>query len=95
MNRPGWLKVLRDIVIFGVGVGIVIKQTGFPFLLDPPHSGVSVPALVVGALFCNGPVVLQALAIRFGTGSSGAPSEPSSQPSSLGSSPTRSPTGGE
>jgi hypothetical protein len=63
-------------VIFGVGIGIVIQQTGFPFLLESPEHP-SVPALVVGALFCNGPVMLKALALRFGGGSSSLPSGPS------------------
>ena len=94
MSVPSWLKYVRDIVIFGVGVGIVVGQTGFPYLVDPPSTGPSIPALVVGALFCNGPVMLQALALRFGGGQpSGAappsppalPSEPSPEPSSGGS----------
>lgn len=81
-------------MIFGVGVGIVVQQTGFPYLLESPPGGPNVWSLVVGALFCNGPVVLQALALRFGGGSSsavappqqpGLPSEPSPEPSSGGS----------
>lgn len=82
MNRPGWLTYIRDIAIFLIGVGIVIKQTGFPYILDSPESGLSVPALIIGALFCNGPVVLQALSIRFGTGTPGRSPESSSPPSS-------------
>lgn len=78
MSRPGRLTYLRDIVIFAVGLGIVVQQTGFPFLVDSPDK-VSIPALVVGALFCNGPVMLQALALRFGgtTSTAGPPPAPS------------------
>lgn len=82
MNKPKWLTYVMDIVIFVIGVGIVVKQTGFPFILEPPSSGPSIPALITGALFCNGPVVLQALNIRFGTGSSSSPQASSSLPSS-------------
>jgi hypothetical protein len=78
-----WGKYLRDTIIFLIGIGIVVGETGFPFLVDRPPQGPSVLALVTGALFCNGPVVLQALAIRFGTsgsqGSQGSP-DPQSQP---------------
>jgi len=82
VNRPGWLTYARDVIIFVIGLGIVIKQTGFPFLLESPEKGLSIPALITGALFCNGPVVLQALSIRFGTGSSSSPRDSSLQPSS-------------
>lgn len=93
-SRPGWGTYLRDTIIFIIGAGIVIGQTGFPFLLDAPPGGPSIPALVVGALFCNGPVVLAALALRFGTGSSGQPQGPASQVSPSGPSPAPS-SGGE
>lgn len=82
-----------DLVLFGVGIGIVIGQTGFPWLVEAPKDGPEVWSLIVGALFCNGPVMLQALALRFGGGSSpspaqlsapGSPPEPSSAPSSGG-----------
>jgi hypothetical protein len=73
--------LLRDVVIFVIGLGIVLGQTGFPYLIDAPAK-LSIPALITGALFCNGPVVLQALAIRFGTGSPGSQSASSSPPSS-------------
>jgi hypothetical protein len=71
-------------VIFVIGVGIVVQQTGFPWLLESPDKPLSIPALVVGALFCNGPVMLQALALRFGggtspSGQSPAPSQPDSR----------------
>jgi hypothetical protein len=94
VSWPSWLKYVRDVVIFSVGVGIVVGQTGFPYLVDAPASGPSIPALVVGALFCNGPVMLQALALRFGGGSPSEqapppqpalPSAPSSESSSGGS----------
>lgn len=95
MSRPTWRTYIRDIVIFAVGVGIVVQQTGFPYLLDSPDQ-LSIPALLTGALFCNGPVVLQALALRFGAGTStsgqqpapspsASPPEPSSETSSGGS----------
>lgn len=87
-------KLLRDVIIFGVGVWIVVGQTGLPFLIDTPDK-ISIPALITGALFCNGPVVLQALSIRFGTGSSGSSPESSSPPSSPESSSPAPSSGGE
>lgn len=78
MSRPGRLTYARDAVIFVIGVGITIQQTGFPWLLESPER-MNPWALLTGALFCNGPVVLQALALRFGAGTS--QSGPSSEPS--------------
>lgn len=77
-SRPGIATYIRDTILFVIGVGITIGQTGFPRLLDMPEGGPSIPALITGALFCNGPVVLQALALRFGggTSSSAPPAEP-------------------
>lgn len=94
-GRPDARTFIRDTIIFAVGLGIVVGQTGFPFLLDPPPGGPNVWSLMTGALFCNGPVVLQALALRFGSSTSGSaqspgpavppsPSAPSSAPSSAG-----------
>lgn len=87
MTRPGtpsWGTYLRDSILFAFGVALVMKQAGMYFA--PPTAGPSIPLIVVGALFCNGPVVLQALALRFGTGSRSdppPPSEPPPQPGQL------------
>jgi hypothetical protein len=89
--RPGWFVLLRDTAIFLTGLAIVLKQAGIFFA--SPEAGPNIVLIVLGGLFCNGPVVLQALALRFGTGgSSPAPpppgpdlqSVPSSGPSSGG-----------
>jgi len=91
---PGAGTLLRDVTLFLVGICIVVKQTGLPWLLESAAKP-SVWYLAVGALFCNGPVVLQALTIWRGAGtsspgqspglpSSGSPSEPSPAPSSAG-----------
>lgn len=79
MSRPGAVTLIRDTIIFAVGVGITIGQTGFPYLLEAPDQGPSIPALVVGALFCNGPVVIQALQARFGGGTSSSGQSPEQQ----------------
>jgi hypothetical protein len=93
VSRPGKLVVLRDIVLFAVGLGIVLQQTGFPFVLESPEK-LNLYALVTGALFCNGPVVLQALAIWFGRSTSSAgPSQPAS-PSQPPSEPLPETSGG-
>ena len=86
MKLPGWVALLGKMALFVTGLGIVVTQTGFLWLIEAPKDGPSIPALICDALFCNGPGVLQALSIRFGTSSSGAPSQPSSQPSSSPSS---------
>lgn len=94
-TRPDARTFVRDTIIFGVGVWITAGQTGLPYLVEPPAAGPNVWSLLVGALFCNGPVVLQALALRFGSSTSGSvpsqapqapgsPSAPSSVPSSGG-----------
>jgi hypothetical protein len=94
-TRPDARTFVRDTIIFGVGVWITVGQTGLPYLVEPPPAGPNVWSLLVGALFCNGPVVLQALALRFGSSTSGSapsqvpqapgsPSAPSSVPSSGG-----------
>lgn len=94
MSRPDARTFIRDTIIFSTGLGITVGQTGFPYLVPAPAGGPNVWALLVGALFCNGPVMLQALALRFGgTSTSGQvpelpaplpPSAPSSAPSSGG-----------
>lgn len=57
---------LRDLILFGVGVAIILKQSGI--LLEPPPGGVHIEVLFIGALFCNGPLMLQYLSLRRGTG---------------------------
>lgn len=95
MSTPTWLKYIRDIVLFAIGAAIVLKQAGLlPPDYQPPTGGPSVVLLVVGALFCNGPLMLQALPMLFRSGSSSPPealppapvqpSGPSSAPSSGG-----------
>jgi hypothetical protein len=59
-----------------------MKQAGMGF--DPPEGGPSIPLIILGGLFCNGPVMLQALALRFGTGSPSGPPPPSAPPSPPG-----------
>jgi hypothetical protein len=93
VSRPGRLTYARDIVIFVIGVGIVVQQTGFPWLLDSPDK-VNVWSLAVGALFCNGPVMLQALALRFGGGTSQPGPLPQPSPSPLPSEPSPAPSSG-
>ena len=75
-SRPDVRTFIRDTIIFGVGVWITVGQTGLPYLVDPPPGGPNVWSLLTGALFCNGPVVLQALALRFGAGTSGSARSP-------------------
>jgi hypothetical protein len=64
-TRIPWGTYLRDTIIFLIGAGIVLGQTGFPFLIEQPANGPSIPALITGAVFCNGPVAIQALTILF------------------------------
>jgi hypothetical protein len=85
--------VATDVALFVVGLGIVVMQTGFPWLLAAPEK-LNLYALITGALFCNGPVVLQALAIwRGGATSSAGPSQPPS-PSPPPSAPLPETSGG-
>lgn len=83
--------MLRDVALFLVGVAIVLKQAGIGF--PAPPGGPEVELIILGGLFCNGPLMLQFLALRFGSGGPGSapaspvpplPSEPSSVPSSGG-----------
>lgn len=95
-TRPDARTFIRDTIIFGVGIWITVGQTGLPHLVEPPPGGPNIWSLLTGALFCNGPVVLQALALRFGAGTSGSassqvPQAPAS-PSALSSEPS---SGGE
>lgn len=93
MSRPGWGTYVRDTVLFVFGIVIVMKQAGLYF--PAPDGGPEVELIILGGLFCNGPVMLQFLSLRFGTsgsqGQSGSsvppsPSVPPSVPSS-GTSP--------
>lgn len=93
MSTPGKRTVARDIILFVVGLGIVLLQTGFPFVLAPPEK-LNLYALVTGALFCNGPVVLQALAIWFGRNTSSAGQSPPASPSPPPSEPLPETSGG-
>lgn len=81
-------------MIFGIGIGIVLQQTGFPLLLESPQQGPSIPALVIGALFCNGPVMLQALALRFGGGTAQSGQQPEQPPSVSSSESSAEPSSG-
>jgi hypothetical protein len=59
---------VRDTLIFLVGIAIVLKQAGIVFA--PPPDGPSIQLIITGGLFCNGPVMLQFLSLRFGGGAS-------------------------
>lgn len=67
-RRPGWTTYIRDTILFLSGLAIVFKQAGIFF--HPPENGPEIELIILGGLFCNGPVMLQALALRFGTGTS-------------------------
>lgn len=93
MDARSLTTYLRDLGLYLLGVYIAMSEVGVP-PFQRPSSGPNVWVLVFAGLLCNGPVVLQALALRFGTGgqrpelppSPPAPSpEPSSAPSSGGS----------
>lgn len=71
MNRPGWLTLLRDVALFLVGVAIVLKQAGIVF--PAPANGPEIELIILGGLFCNGPLMLQFLALRFGSSGQGSP----------------------
>jgi hypothetical protein len=91
-RRPGWVTYLRDTLLFLAGLAIVFKQAGIGF--DPPDGGPEIELIILGGLFCNGPVVLQALAIRTGSGGSPSSTPPPGPPSppELSSAPS---SGGE
>jgi hypothetical protein len=81
VNRPTWLTLLRDVALFLVGVALVLKQAGIGF--PAPEGGPQIELIIVGGLFCNGPLMLQFLALRFGSGGSGSQPQspvPPSQP---------------
>lgn len=92
-SKPTWRTYVTDTILFVVGLGIVLKQTGFPFLLESAEKP-SVWYLITGALFCNGPVVLQALALRFGGGTSTPGPSPEASPPALPSAPSSEPSSG-
>jgi hypothetical protein len=76
---PSWVRtalgVVRDLILFVFGVVIVMKQAGLYF--PAPAGGPEIELIILGGLFCNGPVMLQFLALRFGaSGSQGAPGSP-------------------
>jgi hypothetical protein len=70
------MVVLRDTVIFVLGVLIIARQAGIFFA---PPSSVSIELLTVGALMCNVPGILHVIAWRTGgiapPSSSPAPSQ--------------------
>jgi hypothetical protein len=83
--------MLRDVALFLLGVSIVLKQAGIFF--PAPHGGPQIELIIIGGLFCNGPLMLQFLALRFGSNGQGSapaspappsPRTPSSAPSSGG-----------
>lgn len=78
-NLASLRTYIRDLVLFGVGVSLILKQAGIIF--RPPDGGVELELLLLGALFCNGPLVLQYLSLRRGT----LPSLPQELPSAPGS----------
>lgn len=72
---PGWLTIVRDLATFLLGILIVLKQAGIGF--SPPDK-ISIELLVIGALCCNVPGILQVLAWRSGQTSidgSGSPQD--------------------
>lgn len=81
MSRPDKRTVARDVILFVVGLGIVLAQTGFPFVLAPPEK-LNLYALITGAVFCNGPVVIPLLMawLTRGTSSAGPSQPPSPSP---------------
>lgn len=80
-RRPGWGTYVRDTILFTVGIVIGLSQAGIP-PFTPPEGGPDVELLIFAGLLCNGPVMLQALALRFGTGGSPVPPQPAVPPSS-------------
>lgn len=68
---------------FILGLAIILKQAGI--LFDPPPNGPSVELLVIGALCCNVPGILQV--IQWRAGISGPSSPPESPQSSSPSAP--------
>jgi hypothetical protein len=83
---------VRDLILFGVGIVIILKQAGI--LFPPPVGGVSLELLFLGALFCNGPLVLQYLSLRRGIPTPLPPAPPSVPDLPLGP-PSASSSGGD
>lgn len=90
-RHPGWGTYLRDTVLFLVGIVIGLSQAGIPPFPAPPR-GPDVELLIFAGLLCNGPVMLQALALRFGGTGSPSPTPPPALPSS--SEPSSAPSSG-
>lgn len=70
----------------------MLKQAGIIF--PPPTGGVSLELLFLGALFCNGPLVLQYLSLRRGI-STPLPPPPASAPDLPSVPPPASSSGGD
>lgn len=83
---------VRDTILFGVGIVIILKQAGIIF--PPPDGGVQLELLFLGALFCNGPLVLSYLSLRRGIPTPLPPQLPS-EPGSPSAPPSVSSPGGE
>ncbi len=64
-SRPSWVVLVRDIAVFVLGFAILASQAGLPPFEAPKE--ISIPLLAIGALCCNVPGILQAMAWRFGT----------------------------
>lgn len=92
-RKPGLGTYIRDTVLFTVGIAIGLSQAGIP-PFDPPPGGPDVELLIFAGLLCNGPVMLQALALRFGSTGSQSPTPQPEPPSSPELSPAPS-SGGE
>lgn len=80
------ITYIRDLGLYALGIYMAMSETGVP-PFDRPSGGPNVWVLIFAGLLCNGPVVLQALSIRFGSGPSSRPDqqatlpEPSPEPS--------------
>jgi len=95
VSNWGWTSVrtyARDLVLFGVGIAIILKQAGI--LFDPPSTGPSLELLGIGALFCNGPLFLSYVSLRRGTNTP-LPPEHRSAPVSPSAPPSVSSSGGD
>ena len=88
MTRPGWGTYARDTITFALGLAIILKQAGI--LLPAPTGGPSVELLVIGALCCNVPGILQVIQWRSGISSPPLPPQPSAS-----GAPSVPPSGGE
>jgi len=78
VNARSLTTYIRDSILFGLGIYVAMSETGVP-PFQRPAEGPNLWVLVFAGLLCNGPVVLQALALRFGTGGQRQGPEPPQQ----------------